>query len=42
VLAAVDREAFHRGFRVAMLAAGACAALGGVVIALMLTPARAR
>jgi EmrB/QacA subfamily drug resistance transporter len=42
VLAAVDREAFHRGFRVAMIAAGVCAALGGALIAIMLKPARNR
>ena len=42
VLAAVDREAFHRGFRVAMIVAAACAALGGVLIAVMLKPARNR
>jgi hypothetical protein len=42
VLAAVDREAFDRGFRAAMVAAGACAALGGVLIAIMLKPARNR
>ena len=42
VLAAVDREAFHRGFRVAMIVAAACAALGGALIAVMLKPARNR
>lgn len=39
-LAAVDHEAFHRGFRVAMIVAGTCAALGGALIAMALTPAR--
>ena len=42
VLAAVDREAFHRGFRVAMIVAAACAALGGALIAVRLKPARNR
>jgi hypothetical protein len=42
VLAAVDREAFHRGFRVAMIVAAVCAALGGALIAVMLKPARNR
>ena len=42
VLAAVDRDGFHRGFRAAMMAAGACAALGGMLIAIMLTPVRNR
>jgi hypothetical protein len=42
VLAAVDRDGFHRGFRAAMLAAGACAALGGMLIAVTLTPVRNR
>jgi hypothetical protein len=36
VLAAVDHEAFHRGFRVAMIVAGVCAALGGALIAMAL------
>jgi len=32
VLSASDPAAFHRGFRFAMLAAGAAAAVGGVVV----------
>jgi hypothetical protein len=30
VLGAADPEAFHRGFRAAMIVAGICAALGGM------------
>ena len=32
VLAAADRDAFHRGFRAAMIVAAVCAAVGGAVI----------
>jgi type II secretory pathway component PulK len=32
VLAATDRDAFHRGFRAAMIVAAACAALGGALV----------
>jgi hypothetical protein len=41
VLAAADRAAFHRGFRLAMGVAALCAAAGGVLVgaALARTPA---
>jgi len=39
ILAAMDRDAFHRGFEVAMIVAAACAALGGAWIGIALTPA---
>jgi len=38
VLAAVDHDAFHRGFRAAMMVAGIFAALGGAVIGIALRP----
>jgi hypothetical protein len=40
VLAAADRDAFHRGFRAAMIVAAVCAAVGGLVIGAAL-PSRA-
>jgi EmrB/QacA subfamily drug resistance transporter len=36
VLTAMDRDAFHRGFRAAMIVAGVCAAVGGVVVGALL------
>jgi MFS family permease len=39
VLAASDLAAFHRGFRMAMLVAGVCAALGGALVVAGLRPA---
>ena len=42
VLAAADPAAFHRGFRAALVVAGAAALLGGVVVGVWLTPGTAR
>ena len=41
VLAAADPAAFHRGFRVAMMVAAACAAVGGLLVAVALPPSPA-
>ena len=42
VLAAADPAAFQRGFRAALVAAGAAALLGGVAVGVWLTPGTAR